>query len=201
MAYVITCGDEGIQINEGTRLGFLGAGFQMEGFPQVVKVLKKLLGKDLRIAANEENEWVKNNLDLDSFEQADASMKEQIESVAEKNKLSYVGIIPFADPRQLKHKIKGHMVRPRGIHIANQICFSLAGGEQTFHLGHYMISAEWVSGVDKKFAKEFLTAQIEFYQKQAKMELPFVFETEGELDDKIVQANQKVLESLGFKAS
>ena len=44
MIYVITCGDEGIQINEGTRLGILGAGFKMNGFPQVVKALKKLTG-------------------------------------------------------------------------------------------------------------------------------------------------------------
>jgi len=62
MAYVITCGDEGVQINEGVRLGILGAGFNMAGFPQVVKVLKKLLGEDIRIVASAENEWIRNSL-------------------------------------------------------------------------------------------------------------------------------------------
>lgn len=201
MAYVITCGDEGIQINEGTRLGILGAGFKMTGFTQVVKALKKLLDKNIRVVANAENEWVKNHLELGNWEQTDASMKQQIETLADENKLAYAGFTPFADPRQLKHDIKGHMVRPRGIHIANKICFTLAGGEQTYHLGHYVVSAEWVSSVDKKLAKEFITTQVEFYKKQAKMELEFVFETKGELGEKVAQKNQKVLKSFGFKAS
>lgn len=201
MAYVITCGDEGIQINEGTRLGILGAGFKIEGFPQVVKVLKKLFNKNIRVVANGENEWVKNHLKLDNWEQTDASMQQQIEALADENKLAYAGLIPFADPKQLKHQIKGHMVRPRGIHIANKICFTLAGGEQTYHLGHYIISAEWVSDVDKKIAKEFLTTQVEFYNKQSKMELEFVFEEEGELGKKVAEKNKKIIESFGFKAS
>ncbi len=201
MAYVITCGDEGIQINEGTRLGILGAGFKIDGFPQVVKVLKKLLNKNIRVVSNGENEWVKNHLELDNWEQADASMQQQIESLADKNKLAYAGLIPFADPKQLKHQIKGHMVRPRGIHIANKICFTLAGGEQTYHLGHYVISAEWVSEVDKKFAKEFLTTQVEFYKKQSKMDLEFVFEDEGKLGKEVAKKNRKIIESFGFKAS
>lgn len=201
MAYVITCGDEGIQINEGTRLGILGAGFEMTGFAEVVKVLKKLLSKNIRVVANSENEWVKNHLELSDWEQTDASMKQQIKALADKHKLAYAGFTPFADPRQLKHDIKGHMVRPRGIHIANKVCFTLAGGEQTYHLGHYVVSAEWVSSVDKKLAKEFITTQVEFYKKQAKMDLEFVFETEGELGEKVAKKNQKVLASFGFKTS
>lgn len=179
----------------------LGAGFKIDGFPQVVKALKKLLSKNIRVVANEENEWVKNHLDLDNWEQASASMQQQVEALADENKLAYAGLIPFADPKQLKHQIKGHMVRPRGIHIANKICFTLAGGEQTYHLGHYVISAEWVSEVDKKIAKELLTTQVEFYKKQSKMDLEFEFETEGQLDQKIVEKNKKVLASFGFKAS
>lgn len=201
MAYVITCGDEGVQINEGTRLGILGAGFKMAGFPQVVKVLKKLLSKNIRIVANAENEWVKNQLELSNWEQTDASMQTQIKALAEENELAYAGITPFSDPKQLKHEIKGHMVRPPKIHIANKICFTLAGGEQTYHLGHYVVSAEWVSSVDKKLAKEFINTQVEFYKKQAKMELEFVFETDGELGKEVAAKNQQVLESFGFKAS
>jgi len=201
MIYVITCGDEGIQINEGIRLGILGAGFKMNGFSQVVKALKKLLNKNIRIVANEENAWCKDHLNLDNWEQTNTDMQQQIKALAEKNKLAYAGNIPFADPKQLTHQIKGHMVRPHKIHIANKICFTLAGGEQTYHLGHYLISAEWVSKVDKKFAKKFLTTQIEFYKKQSKMDLQFVFETKGELGKEMAEKNQKVLENLGFKAS
>lgn len=201
MAYVITCGDEGIQINEGERLGILGAGFEMKGFSQVVAVLKKVLKQDLRIVANEENEWVKNNLKLGNWEQTSASMQQYVEALADKNDLLYSGLIPFTDPKQLKHDIKGHMVRPKGIHIANKICFTLAGGEQTYHLGHYLISAEWVSSVDKKLATEFINTQVEFYKKQAKMDLDFVFEADGELGEEVAAENQQVLESLGFKAT
>jgi len=128
-------------------------------------------------------------------------MQQHIEALADQNGLLYAGIAPFADPRQLKHDIKGHMVRPKGIHIANNICFTLAGGEQTYHLGHYVISAEWVSSVDKELAKEFITTQVEFYKKQAKMDLDFVFENEGDLGKEMAEKNQKVLEELGFKAS
>lgn len=201
MAYVITCGDEGIQINIGTRLGILGSGFELTGFPQVVKVLKKLFGKDLRITANEENEWIKERLGLANWERTNDSMQQQIKALADEQKLLYAGLIPFTDPRQLKHEIKGHMVRPKTIHIANKICFTLSGGEQTYHLGHYLICAEWVSAVSKKVAKEFLTTQVEFYQKQAKMELPFVFEMDGELGEEVATTNKQVLEDLGFKAS
>lgn len=199
MAYVITCGDEGIQINEGTRLGILGAGLNLDGADKVIKLLKKLFGNKLRITANAENEWVKDEFKLDTFQDADATMQQQVEAFADKNKILYAGFIPFADPKELKHDIKGHMVRPKGIHIANKISFTCAGGEQTFHLGHYQISAEWVADADKKFVKEFIGKQVEFYNKQAKMELPFVFEMEGELDEKKAKANRQVLEKLGYK--
>jgi len=39
MPYVITCGDEGVQINQGTRLGIVGAGFRVPHFSKIVKAL------------------------------------------------------------------------------------------------------------------------------------------------------------------
>lgn len=200
MVYVITDGDEGIQINEGTRLGVLGVGLKMPGFKQVVKLLQKLLDKQIRVVANAENSWIKEKFELDTWEQADAAMQQQVAALAKKHKLLYAGMIPFADPKQLKHEIKGHMVRPKGIHIANKICFSLGGGEQTYHLGHYQIAAEWVAAADKKLVKDFITTQVKFYQQQASTELAFEFETGGKLGEAVAQANRKVIESLGFKA-
>lgn len=198
MSYVIACGDEGVQINEGTRLGVVGAGFRVDGFSDVVKHLKKLFGKDIAIAANQENDWIKAQLDLATWQQVDASAQQHIQALADKEKLLYSGYLPFSDPKQLEHGIKGHMVRPHGIHIANKICFTLAGGEQTFNLGNYVISADWVSEADPTLVKSFLTTQVEFYTKIAKQELEIVVEEQGELGEKVAAANKAVLQKLGF---
>jgi len=202
MSYVITCGDEGVQINEGKRLGVVGAGFRLEGFSEIVKSLKKLLGDDIKIASNEENAWVKEKLDLSTWEQANASSQQHIEAVADEEELLYAGYLPFSDPQVLKHDIKGHMVRPQKIHIAMKIAFTLAGGEQTFHLGQNIISAEWVHLVKPELAKKIIKTQVDFYQKIAgDMKLKFVFEEEGELGEEIAAKNKAILEDLGFKAS
>jgi hypothetical protein len=201
MAYVITCGDEGVQINEGTRIGVLGAGVELAGFDKVVSHLKKTFGKDLRIATSEENEWVKQKLDLSSWDQVSAMMQQHVQVLADKLGLLYAGVLPFTDPQELEHDVRGHMVRPKGVHIANKISFTLGGGEQTYHLGHYVISADWVAKADKKLVESFLNEQIAFYNKMAKMELPFVFEMNGELGEATAEANKKMLESVGIKES
>ena len=198
MSYVIACGDEGVQLNQGTRLGFAGAGFRLEEFSKAVKALKKLLGKEIIIASNEENEWVKRVLDLSTWEQVSASMQQQIEALADREKLSYAGHIEFTDPRLLKNDVKAHMVRPHGVHIANKICFTLGGGEQKFNLGCYVISAEWVSSVDLEVAKKLITGQVEFYKSLAKKDLMFVFEEGGELGAEKAAENREVLKKLGF---
>ena len=75
MAYVITCGDEGVQVNEGTRLGFAGSGFKLAGFSAAVKILKELLGEEeIRIATHSECDWIKEQLDLSNWEQVEASL-------------------------------------------------------------------------------------------------------------------------------
>ena len=155
---VIACGDEGVQINVGRRLAFVGAGLKLEGFSQVLSAVRKMLAsyqdmpdRDLRIVASEENAYVKEILDLNDFDEANASMQQHLQILADKENLLYSGILPFADPLELEHGIKGHMVRPRNIHIANKICFTLAGGETTYNLGQYLISADWLA-----FAKEDL---------------------------------------------
>lgn len=199
MAYVITCGDEGVQLNEGTRLAVIGAGFKVDGFSEIVKVWKKLLGEDLRIAASEENDWIKEQLDVATWEQVNASAQQHLQALADKEKLLYTGILPFADPQELAHGIKGHMVRPHGIHIANKIQFTLGGGEQTYHLGQYLISAEWVSEVDASLAKKIIDLQVAYYKKLAKTEdLAYVFELGGELGEAKATENLAVLEKLGY---
>jgi hypothetical protein len=199
MVYVIACGDEGVQINEGTRVAFAGSGFRLEGFSEVVKILKKILDKDLRIVASEENDWIKQQLALSTWEQVTASSQQYIEALADKEKLLYSGFLPFSDPKQLKHDIRGHMVRPHGIHIANKICFTTGGGEQTYNLGHFVISADWVSEADTKLVKQVIGSQVDFYEKlTGGKALIRVVEENGELGEKMAAKNKAVLQKLGF---
>lgn len=201
MPYVITCGDEGVQINVGQRIAVVGAGLKVEGFSQVVKYLKQLLGNDIRIVASAENDWVKQQFQLNTPEQADATMQQQAEALADTEGLLYSGFLPFSDPKQLNHDIKGHMVRPKGVHIANKICFTLAGGEQTYNLGQYQISAEWVHLADKKLVEQVMKTQVDFYTQLAGQALKVVFEEAGELGADIAAKNRAVLEKLGYSPS
>lgn len=199
MSYVITCGDEGIQINEGTRLAIVGSGFRLEGFSEVVNILKDIFGKKVAVASSEENDWVKSKLDLSNWEQVNASSQQYIEALADKEKLVYAGFLPFADPKVLNGEIKGHMVRPHGIHIANKIVLTVGGGEQKFHLGHYVISADWVAKADKKLVKSFIQTQIDFYQKLAgKTKLEIIVEETGSLGEDVAAANKKMLQKAGI---
>lgn len=203
---VIACGDEGVQINEGCRFAFVGAGFRLEGFADALKALKKTLknyptkDKKLRVVANYENAWIKEQLDLNDWDEASASMQQKVEALADKNGLLYSGELPFADPEELEHGVKGHMVRPKGIHIANKICFTVAGGEEVYNLGQYLISADWLVEADQETAKQVIGAQVEFYQKLAKgMPLSFIVQDEGPLGEEVADANKKVLKSLGYE--
>lgn len=198
MSYVITCGDDGVQINEGTRLGVLGAGVHVEHFSEVVAALKKTFSQDIAIASSAENDWIKREFALDTFEQADATMQQQVEFLADKEGITFAGHLEFTDPKELKPGIKGHMVRPKGIHIANKICFTLAGGEQTFNLGNFVVSADWVANADKAIVKAVLEAQIAYYKNLAQQELIFVFEMSGELGEEVAAKNKAVLTELGI---
>lgn len=199
MAYVITCGDEGVQVNVGTRLAFAGAGVKLVGFEAVVPLLTKLFGQELYLACNEESEWVKAANDLVNWEQVNAFAQQQTQALADVVGIPYVGYLPFADPRELEKGVKGHMVRPHGIHIANKISLTLAGGEQKFHLGHYVISADWVHLAKPGLIKQVIEPQIAFYRKLAKgQNLPLVFELEGELGEAVAQKNQAALQATGI---
>lgn len=199
MSYVITCGDEGVQINVGTRIGVVGSGFRLKHFPEVVSALKKVFGPEIAIAASEENDWLKQKLDLSNWEQVNASAQQRVEAVADQEGLLYAGYLPFSDPKQLKHGIKGHMVRPHSVHIANTISFTCGGGEQTYHLGRFVISADWVSQADEKIVKSVIETQIAFYQQLVgDTALEREVEMDGELGSEVAEANKAVLVKLGF---
>lgn len=199
--YVIACGDEGVQINQGTRLSFVGAGYKVPGFETAVKILKKILDKELRVVSSQENDWIKQQLDLQNWQQVNAMMQQHVAALADREGLLYAGYLPFKDPKQLDHGVKGHMVRPHGVHVANKLCFTLGGGEQTYNLGQFQISADWVSEAPKKIVEECIKVQVEFYTKIAKRDLVVVFEERGELGEAVAAKNRKMLESIGIKAA
>ena len=197
MAYVITGGDEGIQINEGTRLAIVGAGIKLPHISQIIALLKQVFSnEDLRIAASQENDWIKRQFNLDTFEQADATMQQQAEALADREGLIYAGFLPFADPKMLKGGIKGHMVRPKGMHLANKICFTLAGGEQTYNLGQYLVSADWLYLADQKLAQEAIRTQVEYYKDLAGQDLQLVVEKDGHLGEEIAEKNKEMLDKI-----
>lgn len=199
--YVITDGDEGVQINTGTRIAFAGAGFGLKGFGKAVKILQEKLDPKIRIASSGQSDWMKQQLDLDDWEQVNAMAQQKIQALADEHDLQYAGFLPFADPKELEFGIKGHMVRPKGIHLANKICFTLGGAEQTYNLGQYLISADWVSFASIKEVESLITPQIEFYQELAGKELSLIYQTGGRLGKDIAQANLKVLQDLGLELS
>lgn len=199
MSYVIACGDEGVQINEGTRLAVVGSGFRLEELSEVIKIFKKIFGEEIYIVSSEENDWIKQKLDLSTWEQVTASSQQHIEALADREGLTYAGFLPFSDPKQLAAGVKGHMVRPHGIHIANKVCFTLGGGEQKYNLGQYVISADWVSEAPETLVKSFIGQQVEFYQKLAgSNKLTPVVELGGSLGEEAALKNKAVLEKLSF---
>lgn len=199
MSYVITCGDEGVQINEGSRLGVVGSGFKLDGFSEVVQAMKKVFGEEIAVAASEENDWIKKQLDLKNWEQVNASAQQHVEALADAQGLLYAGYLPFADPRQLKHGVKGHMVRPHKVHIANTVSFTCGGGEQTYHLGRFVISADWIAAADEKLVKNVLTTQLDFYQSLVgETKLEREVELDGELGSEVAEQNKALLVKLGL---
>ena len=196
MSYVLVCGDDGVQINEGTRLAVVGAGINVPHISEVIAAMKKTFSGDLAIAASAENDWIKKKFSLDTFEQANATMQQQAEFLADKEGLTYAGSLEFTDPKEMTAGIKGHMVRPRGIHIANKICFTLGGGEQTYNLGNYVISADWLAQADLAVATEVIKTQVAYYQDLAQQELMFVFEMGGELGEETAAKNKAILDQI-----
>ena len=198
MSYVITCGDEGVQLNNGTRIGIVGAGFRVPQIEKVITALKKVLNEEIYIASSDENDWIKGLLNLKDWDQVNAIMQQHIQALADREKIKYAGHIPFADPQPLEFEIKALMVRPHNVHVGRQICLTLGGGEQKYHLGSFVISADWVAKANIEVVKEAIGAQVAFYEKLAKKPLPLMVEESGPLGEKVVKANKAKLIEAGF---
>lgn len=213
---VIADGDEGVQLNHGRRFAFVGAGFNLKHFKAVVTALSKTIkehfpseqtDKKLKLVASEENAWFKKELDLNDWDETNASMQQHLAALADQVNLTYAGILPFADPEELAEAVKGHMVRPHNMHLANKICFTLGGGEEVYNLGQYLISADWLTEFtangkkNLKEAQEILQIQVDFYQALAKNDsLAILVEETGPLGPDLAASNKQILQKLHFLA-
>jgi len=197
--FVIADADEGVQINAGTRLGFAGSGFMLDGFEKVVEILKKELSSQLRVVSSGESDWIKQKLDLKQWDEVDAMAQQHLQSLADEHELLYAGFMPFADPQDVDYQVKGHMVRPHSVHLANKICFTLGGGEQKYNLGQFVISADWLYKANKKLVKQVISQQVDFLQSLSSVQLKYVCQTGGVLGEKIAKKNKVILEGLGFQ--
>ncbi len=196
--YVIAPGDEGVQFNHGTRLAVAGSGVKVPGFEQIAQILKSLIKKPLYIVATAQNAWIKEQFELPDWEQTNATFQQQVQALADQLDFSYAGYLPFADPKEVKASIKGHMVRPPGIHLANKICFTLGGGEHTYNLGQYLISADWVAKADLDLVEKAIKAQVEFYRQLAGKDLEIIYQEDGILGQELAAKNKAILKKLGF---
>ena len=191
---VITAGDEGVQLNVGTRLGFIGSGFALPGFVAAIKVLKKIFKKrNLVLVSIQEDDWLAEKLQTHNPN----LYQETVAKVAKENKLIYVGQLDYGDPRDLEDGLtRGHLVRPPKIHVADRIIFTIGGGEQNFNLRKIVLSADYLFALSEAEAEEIITTQVEFYRQLLKKPLKFEIEEAGELEAEIKAKNKTILEKI-----
>ncbi len=191
---VITAGDEGVQLNVGTRLGFIGSGFALPGFELAVKTLKKIFRKrDLVLVSIQEDDWLADKLQTHNPN----LYQEKVKNVAKENKLTYAGQLDYGDPRDLEDgSTRGHLVRPPKIHVADRVIFTIGGGEQNFNLRKIVVSADYLFDLSQEEAEKIIITQIDFYRQLIKKTLKFEIEEAGELSAEIKAQNKAVLEKI-----
>jgi hypothetical protein len=188
--FVIASSDEGVQLNSGTRFGFVGSGYNLPHFVAAVAKLAQLLPEKLKIASAQEDDWL-----LTTLESKNPNLyREAVEKLAKEAGLDYIGQLDFGDPRVLDDTdTKGHLVRPPKIHVADTICFTCGGGEQTFNLRHFMVSADFAGSLPKKELRDLLRAQIDFLTQLIGRAPTFSVEMEGFLGEKVAAKNRQAI--------
>jgi hypothetical protein len=190
---VIASGDEGLQLNNGTRFGFVGSGYGLPHFSRAVAALEKKLPQKLVLVSLQEDDWLSEQLQTKNPN----LYQETLRDFAKSEKLKYVGQLDYGDPRDLDDNVtRGHIVRPPKVHVADQICFTCGGGEQTYNLRQLIISADYLFGLTPKQALEIIGVQVAFYQKLLGRKLKLTKESTGCLDDKVKAKNIAVLEKV-----
>jgi hypothetical protein len=192
-SYIIASGDEGLQLNSGRRLGFVGSGYGLEFFPQALKVLRADLSSNLVLTSTQEDDWLAVQLKSKNPN----LYQETLTKFAADHDLPYIGQFDYGDPRELDdHLTKGHLVRPQKIHVADQICFTIGGGEDTYNLRQLVISADYLHGLTPKQAAAIITTQVQFYRQLLARSLKFSVATAGSLADNFKNRNKTALDQI-----
>ena len=190
---VITSGDEGVQLNAGVRFAFVGSGYDLPHFSSAVKALQKIFKQDFVLASVQEDNW----LALKLASHNPNLYQSTLAVLADEQHLAYVGQFDYGDPRDLNDSsVRGHIVRPPKIHVADQVIFTLGGGEQNFNLRKFVISADYVASLPFEQAASLIKTQVDFYQTLVKKPLKFSYETDGPLADELKQQNQAIVERI-----
>jgi hypothetical protein len=78
---------------------------------------------------------------------------------------------------------------------------TIGGGEQTYNLGCFVVSADWVAAASDEVVANVMQTQFAFYAKLVNTEsLPIELETTGALSPEIIEGNKAKLLKLGIIA-
>ncbi len=190
--WVIASGDEGLQLNSGVRLGFAGAGYTLPHFSEAVDILRGTLAGEIYMASAQEDDWLARALQSKNQSVFD----ETIQALAAENQLTYVGQFDFGDPKDLEHGVRGHLVRPPKIHVAEAIVLTVGGGEQVYSLEQLVISAEYAYRLAPEKLQVLMNTQIDFYRQVVGVDLPVKIVRDGVLAADVKKANETALASI-----
>jgi len=183
---VIASGDEGLQLNSGRRLAFVGAGYGLDYFDLAVKALTADLGSHPVLISAQEDDWLAAKLESKN----QAIYDEKLREFAAGAGLDYAGQIDFGDPKDLTDGVRGHLVRPPKIHVAEQICLTVGGGEQVYSLRQFVISADYAHALRSDQVQALIGTQIDYYNHLVGKKLRVVMSDEGNMSDKLKIANK-----------
>ncbi|MCL2110310.1 hypothetical protein FWH30_01895 [Microgenomates group bacterium] len=193
---VIASSDEGLQLNDGVRLGFVGAGLGIAELDEIIEVLQEQMEKsgdgELVIVSSQEDDIQDDLLQTRNI----GMVAEKMTAFASKFKIGYAGHIDFGDPRNINLGVRGHLVRPPRLHVADSVCFTLAGGEHNFSLRHFVLSADWVFALGRKKATKILTAEVAALEKLSGKKLKITYDMKGDWDPKIAAVNKEIVEAI-----
>jgi hypothetical protein len=189
--FVIASSDEGLQINYGRRLGFAGSGYNLPHFALAAAALCTIFSPSPVLTSMQEDDWLASQLKTKNPN----LYQETLQQFAKQHQLTYIGQFDYGDPRALDDNLtRGHIVRPQKIHVADQICFTLSGGEQVYNLRQLVISADYLHALTPAQAKAIIVPQVTFYQQLLSRPLKFTFSTTGPLSPSLVAKNRTHLE-------
>ncbi|MBQ6438084.1 hypothetical protein IJJ12_01720 [bacterium] len=189
---VITTGDEGVQLNAGRRFALAGAGVGLAHAEEAMDIIERESGQTVTLVSGEQDDFLAAQLANPNQHEYEAVTR----TWAQERGRAYAGQLLFGDPRELSAGVRGHLVRPAGVHVAEQIVLTIGGGESQFSLRSVVISADFASALAKDKLAEIIGTQINFYRQLLGQELSVVIDDQGGWPAAIVAANRAAVQSI-----